>query len=56
MTELRHRGATDKELQHQNSEDKVTKEERDVERCMLLRLSFELRAVIHEERERLNRL
>ncbi len=28
MTELRHRGATDKELQHQNSEDKVTNEER----------------------------
>lgn len=25
MTELRHRGATDKELQHQNSEDKVRK-------------------------------
>lgn len=54
MTELRHRGATDKELQHQNSEDKVTNEERDVERCMLLRLSFELHAVIHEEREKID--
>lgn len=45
MTELRHRLATEKELQHQHSEDKVPNKERDV-CCYGYHMSY-IHAVIH---------